>query len=113
MSNFLDSLYILGISPVRCRVGEDVSPFCRQLFFPVDGDLAKASQSHEVPSINYWSQCMHYCLKSGLHTCATSDPVTQRPLGSGVHDHDHYSNMGFHNLFFAESSGIALILSPS
>lgn len=39
MSNFLSSLNVLDISPVRCRVGEGIFLICSLLHCPIDGIL--------------------------------------------------------------------------
>ena len=42
VSNFLSSLCILDISPVRNRVGQDIFTFCWLVFCPTDGVLSLA-----------------------------------------------------------------------
>jgi hypothetical protein len=53
-SNFLSSLYILVISPVGCRVGEDLFSIYRLTFLPIESVLylTEVFQFHEVPIIN-------------------------------------------------------------
>ena len=62
MFSFLSSFYILDISPVRCRIGEDIFPFCRLLFCLIDSVLCiiEAFQFQEV-----------HLLIVGLSVCAT------------------------------------------
>ena len=59
---------------IRCRVGEDLFPFCRLPLFAFHGVLCltEAFQFHKVPFINCWSLCLSFwCSVQEVVSCGS------------------------------------------